>query len=355
MRKIRKPAGMGPCFRGDDTVVWCATLAVFACIASVMPALADDLADFYRGKTVALTVSSGAGGGYDTLGRTVARFLGRYIPGNPIVFVRNMAGANGIAAANYLYGAAKDGTQIGLLQTNTPFEPLQGARDARYDPARFEWLGTPNVETGLLVVWNTVPVNTLAEARQREITAGTAGVNSMAAFHVRLFNDVFGTKLKAVGNYPGQTEAFYAMERGDLEAYPSVIYSALLVLKSDWLPQGKIKALVHYGPEKRPELASVPYAPELPGNADDKTLLEVAFAPFALGRPFVMPPGVPADRVAAMRKALADTFADREFQAESKRLALGADSPRDGAYIQDGCKVTFCVSAFRGSTTPHDK
>src|SRR2546426_12591183 len=113
------------------------------------------------------------------LARTVARFLGKHVPGHPIVVVRNMAGGNGIAATNFLFNAAeKDGSQIGLLQNNTPFEPLIGARDARYDAAKFDWLGTPSVETSLLVVWNTVPVNSLDDARRRQTTVGAGGLNS---------------------------------------------------------------------------------------------------------------------------------------------------------------------------------
>jgi tripartite-type tricarboxylate transporter receptor subunit TctC len=306
-----------------------------ALLIAATPAGADELADFYKGKPVTLTVSSSAGGGYDTLARTVARFLGRHLPGNPIVFVRNMAGPAGIAAANFVYAADTDGSHLGLLQNTTPFEPLLGNKDARFDPAKFEWLGTPSVETGLLIVWNAAPVNSLDDARQREITVGVAGANSAAAFTVRLFNDVFGTKLKPVTGYPGLTEALYAMERGEIDGYASALYSALQVTKADWLPERRIKALLAYGPEKLPQLAGVPYAPEVASKDDEKVLLGAAFAPLALGRPFAMPPGVPPDRLAAMRKALTETFADRDFQAESERLALAANAPRDGAYVAD--------------------
>src|SRR5262245_22954804 len=189
---------------------------VAAWLVAATPASADELADFYKSKPVTLTVSSSAGGGYDTLARTVARFLGRHLPGNPIVFVRNMAGSAGIAAANFVYAADKDGSHLGLLQNTTPFEPLLGNREARFDPAKFEWLGTPSVEIGLLIVWNAVPVNSLDEARQREITVGVAGANSQPAFTARLFNELFGTKLKPVPGYPGLAEALYAMERGEI-------------------------------------------------------------------------------------------------------------------------------------------
>src|SRR5262245_8979803 len=315
-------------------------LLAFALLVS--PARADDVADFYRGKTVTITVSAGAGGGYDTLARTVARFLNKHLPGNPIFVVRNMAGGGGLAAANALFnGAEKDGTQIGLLQSNSPFDPLLGTRGAQFDATKFNWLGTPSVETGLFVLWNAVPVETLADARAREITVGAAGANSTPAFHARLFNDVFGLKLKIKTGYPALTDAFYGLERGELEGYTSVIYSALQATKSDWLPQKKIKVLLQYGPEKRAELAGVASAREAATSEDDRILIDAAFAPLALGRPLVMPPGVPDDRLAAMRKALRDTFADPGFIAESTRLSLGPTEPRDGNALQEVVARTY--------------
>jgi tripartite-type tricarboxylate transporter receptor subunit TctC len=307
---------------------------VGAFLAAALPARADDVAEFYKGKVITLTVSAGAGGGYDTLARTLARFLGRHVPGEPIAIVRNMAGGGGLAAANFIYtGAEKDGRQIGLLQNNAAFEPLLGNREARFDATKFAWLGTPSVETGLLAVWHAVPVQSLQEARNRDVTVAAAGANSPPAFYARLFNSVFGLRLKVANGFPGQTEAFYAMEKGEIEGSAGVLYSALQVAKPDWLPQKKITPLLYYGPDKRPEFGNLPYATDAAASEDDRSLLEAAFAPLALGRPLVMPPGVPGDRVAAIRKALAATFADPEFLAESKRLVLGADTPRGGEEI----------------------
>jgi tripartite-type tricarboxylate transporter receptor subunit TctC len=321
-------------------IALCLALAV----ASNAPARADEVADFYQGKVVSLIVSASAGGNYDTLARTVARFLGRHVPGRPAVIVRNMAGAGGIAAANHLANVAeKDGTQIGLLQNSTAFDPIYGARDVRFEPTRFAWLGSPGIETGLFAVWNMVPVNSLADVRRRETTVGAAGANSTGAFHARLLSDVFGLKLKIVNGFPGQTEAFMAMERGELEGYASVLYTALQVTRSDWLPTGKIKALLSYGPERRRELADVPYAAEIAEGDDNRLLLEAAFAPLALGRPFVMPPGVPPERLAAMRKALLGTFADPAFLAEGERLALGINAAREGETLLDLIRRVYAM------------
>ena len=135
--------------------------------------------DFYKGKTVTLVISSSAGGGYDIMGRTIAKFLGKHIPGNPRVVVSNMPGAGGIVAMNYFYRSApKDGTFVAAVQNNTPFEPLLGTKEAQYDPTKFNWLGSPSVEVGLIAVWRTAPVNSLADLQKREITVGSSGANS---------------------------------------------------------------------------------------------------------------------------------------------------------------------------------
>jgi tripartite-type tricarboxylate transporter receptor subunit TctC len=311
---------------------------------SIAPAHADPVADFYKGKTVSLIVSTSVGGGYDVMGRAVARFLGKHIPGNPAVVVRNMAGAGGIVATNFLYNQAEpDGTNIGLLQDNAPFKPLLGTKEARYDPTALNWLGSPSAETAMLVVWGTAPIGSLIDAKARDTTVGAAAVNSTPALYARLLNEVFGLRLKIIVGYPGQTEAFLAMEHGEIDGYPSVFYSTLLATKPDWLPQKKIRALLYYGPDRHPELGDVPYASDLVTNENDKILMNAAFAPLALGKLFVLGPGVPAERVAAMRKALADTFSDPEFQAEGEQLQLGANVPRSGEAIREVILRTYAA------------
>jgi tripartite-type tricarboxylate transporter receptor subunit TctC len=311
-----------------------ASLAVAAFSAS--PSSAETVAEFYKGKTVSLIVSSSPGGGYDTLARTLAKHMGKHIPGAPAVVVRNMPGAGGIVATNHLFNvAAKDGTVIGGVQNNTPFEPLIGTKEAKYDPTKFVWLGSPSIEVAILVLWNSVPVNTLAEAKAREITVGASGANSTPSFYARLLNETLGTKLKIIVGYPGQTEAFLAMERGEIDGYPSVFYSSLMTTKPTWLKERKVKLIVQYGPERQPEIADVPFAPDLVTNADDKLLMEAAYAPLALGRPYLMPPGVPADRAEAMRAAFAATLADPEFRSEAEAIGLDVNTPRTGPQAQE--------------------
>jgi tripartite-type tricarboxylate transporter receptor subunit TctC len=300
------------------------------------PAMADPVADFYKGKNVSFVVSTSSGGGYDTMARAIARFIGKHMPGNPTFIVRNMPGAGGIPAMNYLYNIAeKDGTVIGLVQNNTPLEPLFGTKEARYDATKMNWLGTPSFEVSMVLLWNKVPVNSIEDLKTKETNMGASGANSTPAFYTRLLNATLGTKMKLINGYPGQNDAFLAMERGELDGYPSVFYSALTSTRPNWLRDKQAKAIVQYGPERLKELGDVPFAPDLLTNGDDKLLMQTAFAPLALGRPLVTPPGLPADRLAALRKALADTLADPEFLADGEKLGLGVNAPRTGEQLQD--------------------
>ncbi len=314
---------------------------IFAGIAALgavytQPALAQPVADFYKGKTVTLLLSSAAGGGYDALARTLANYLGRHIPGSPSVIVKNMAGAGGIVATNYLYNVApKDGTTIGGVQNNTPFEPLFGTRAATYDPLKFNWLGTPSIEVAMATVWHTTPVRTWQDARTREITMGSSGVNSTPSFYGRLLNETLGLKQKIIVGYESQMHAFLAMERGEIDGYPSVFYSALMSTRPTWVKDKLVKILVQMGLEKEPAIPEAPFALDLVSDPDDRLLMVAAFAPLQTGRPYLLPPGVPAERVAAMRQALIDTFKDPDFVVEAEKRGLGVNSPRSGKELQD--------------------
>jgi tripartite-type tricarboxylate transporter receptor subunit TctC len=247
-----------------------------------------------------------------------------------------MPGAGGITAVNYLYNsAAKDGTTIGLVQNGTPLEPLFGTTSAHYDATKFNWLGTPSFEVSMVLVWHTVPVNSIEDLKTKVTNMGASGAHSTPAFYTRLLNATLGTKMKLINGYPGQNDAFLAMERGELDGYPSVFYSALTSTRPKWLPEKLAKPIVQYGPERLKELPNVPFAPDLLTNPDDKLLMQAAFAPQALGRPLLAPPNVPADRVAALRKALADTFADPAFQVDANKIGLIVNAPRTGQQLQD--------------------
>ena len=214
-------------------------------------------------------------------------------------------------------------------------EPLFGTKEARYEAPKFNWLGTPSFEVSMVLLWHTVPVNSVAELKTRETNMGASGANSTPAFYARLLNATLGTKMRLINGYPGQNDAFLAMERGEIDGYPSVFYSALTSTRPNWLRDRLAKAIVQFGPERLKELPDVPFAPDLLTYEDDKLLMQAAFAPQALGRPLVMPPGVPPERVAAVRKALADTFTDHDFIAEADKIGLIVNAPRTGEQLQD--------------------
>jgi tripartite-type tricarboxylate transporter receptor subunit TctC len=297
-------------------------------------AAAQSVEDFYKGKTVSMVVSSATGGGYDTLARLVARHLPKHIPGNPQLVVRNMPGAGGITATNHLFTvAARDGTVIGAVQNNTPFEPLFGTKQANYDARKFNWLGSPSVETGLLTVSAASPVKTLEDARRQELKLGSSGANSTPSFYGRLMNNTLGLKLRMIVGYPGQNDALVAMERGELDGYPSAFYNSLMATRPTWIPEKKVNLLVQYGAEKEPQLPDVPFIFDLLKTDEERAMWRVAVAPLGAGRPYLLPPETPADRVAAMRKSFSAAIADPEFQAEQKQLKLGADTPRTGEQV----------------------
>ena len=312
-------------------------LTVLSTVALSAGALgAEPVADFYRGKTVTLVVSSAPGGGYDTVSRTIARYIGKHIPGNPNVVVKNMPGAGGIVAANHLYNAAeKDGTVFACVQNNVPFEPLYGTKQAQYDASKFNWLGSPSTEVAIITVWHTTPVSSIEDAKSYELKLGSSGANSTPSFYGRLATEALGVKIKLVVGYPGQNEALLAIERGEIDGYPSAFYNSLMATRPTWIKDKKVKLLVQFGAEKEPALPDVPFAPDLAKTAADKLLIEGGSAPLAIGRPFLMPPGVPEDRLKAMRTALWATFKDPEFIEDARQSKLGADSPRTGAQLQE--------------------
>jgi tripartite-type tricarboxylate transporter receptor subunit TctC len=306
-------------------------LAACIAVAASTTVRADPIADFYKGKTITLVVSSSAGGGFDVVARLVARYMPRHIAGTPNFVVRNMPGAGGILATKYLATVAPaDGTVLGALVNTTPFEPLFGTKEATFDPNKLIWLGSPGAEVGALGVWAASPAKSLDDARKRETTIGAAGINSTPSFYARMINAVLGTRLKIVTGYPGQSEIFLAMERGEVEGHPSILYSGLKSTRPTWISEKKVNFLVQYGAAREKEFGDTPFLGDLITKSEDRSLVEAALAPLAIGRPYLTPPGTPLERVAALRKGLADTFADPEFRTEADRMQIGLATPISG-------------------------
>jgi len=323
------------------------TLTIVTAAAAMCTSLAaaDEVEDFYRGKTVTIIVSNPPGGGYDLLSRTIAPTLAKYIPGKPSVIVQNMPGASGILATNHLFTiAAKDGTVIGGISNTVPFEPLLGTAEARFNPLAFNWLGSPTVETGLLGVWHTVPVNSIDDAKTREVTIASNGPHSTPTFYAKLLNETLGTKLKLVMGYPGQNEFNLAIEKQEVDGTSSLFYSSLVGTRPAWLTEKKFRLLVQYGFEKHPKLPDVPFATDLARNPDDVSLMQAAYAALGLGRPYVMPQGVPAARVRAVQDALSATFKDSDFLARAQSLQLETAAAKTGDQLRDIVARAYAIS-----------
>jgi tripartite-type tricarboxylate transporter receptor subunit TctC len=315
---------------------------VFASVSS--PVRADAVADFYKGKDLRMIVATTTGTGYDTYARAVGRHLGRHLPGNPTIIPQNMPGAGGIAALNHIYAVApKDGTVFGMIQNTVPFEPLFENKAALFDVARLNWLGTPATETGLYIVYRTSKVKTLHDAQTHELIAGTTGTASTPALYGRLFNQILRMKTRLIAGYPSQLELLLAMEQGEIDTMTSPFWSSLKVQRPKWIAEGTISVLFQYGAAPHPELKGVPFAPDLLDNAADRTLLTAASAALGAGRPYAAPPGVPAERVAALRTAMAATFKDPQFIADCDKQGIECTDSRTGAELETLIKQAYAA------------
>jgi len=282
---------------------------------------------------ITFVVSSDAGNSYDIFARLIARHLSKYAAGQQNIIIQNMPGAGGLRATNWLYTVApKDGQTIGMVNNTLAFDPLYGNKAAQFDAAKFNWLGSPSKENALLVVYHTVPVRNIEEARSRELILSATGAGSTPAFFARVLASLFDLKVKIIPGYKSQTESFLAMERGENDGNASPFWSALTSEFPQWLAEKKIRPIVYYGTLRVPEIGA-PHVLDLLKDPEKRAIMEIAQGGLDMGRPMLMPPGVDSAKVAAMRKALATTFADEDYKAECKKLALNCSSPSSGEEI----------------------
>ena len=308
----------------------CATLAPLPGMA------AASVEDFYRGRQVALVTSASPGGGYDQYARLLARFMPKYIPGEPSIVVQNMVGAEGLKAANHLYNvAAQDGSVIGGLSRNTGLARFYDFNNGaiQFDARKFFWLGSPQQEIGLFIVNAKSGVRTAADLKSRELTVSSTAHNSPSSIYARMLNAFYGARLKPIEGYDGSQSCLLAVERNEVDAHISGGSSAAFRGRFEpWLHEGRANLVMQMGMTRDPAYPDVPTALELMTRAEDQQLFEIAFAEQVMGRPFVMPPGVPADRVAALRAAFDATMKDAGFLAEAERQKVEI-APVDGATI----------------------
>jgi tripartite-type tricarboxylate transporter receptor subunit TctC len=278
---------------------------------------------FYAGKQIELLISGSVGGAYDVYARALARAMPRHIPGTPTIVAKQMIGAGGLTAANHLYNAAaKDGTVFGIVNNPVPFMPMLGEAKALFDAQKFSWIGSMAGEVALLIVWHSSKIQTLDQAMREEFTVATSGAGSGSEFYARLLNGFLGTKLKLIAGYQGSADGLLAMERGEVDGWSDIMWSTLNATKPQWLHDKQIRILVQIALKKHPELPDVPLAADYAKTDQDREALELALAPLVIARPFLAPPGVPAERVELLRKAFMETLADAAFKADIEKARI---------------------------------
>ncbi|MBX9845887.1 MAG: hypothetical protein K2Z80_29195 [Xanthobacteraceae bacterium] len=303
-------------------------LAFGVLVLLCQPAAAQDLS----GKSVSLLIGFGPGGGYDLWGRTVARHIGRHLPGKPSVVPQNMPGAGSYVAASHLYGAApKDGTVFGIIARDAALGPLSNAPGARFDATKMSWLGSPTREHNACIASSSAKVKKADDLRTHELVLGDTGPGTGTRSYPKVLNDLLGYKFKLVSGFRSSADVFLAMERGEVDGICESLDS-IIQRRPEWIPNKVINVLLQAGAESRPELKGVPNVLTLARNAEEKQVLEFLYAGQDIGRPFVAPPDLPPERLKMLRDAFSATMKDPEFVADVQRSKLDLE-PENGEHI----------------------
>ena len=277
----------------------------------------------FKGKQIRMIIGFGPGGGYDQYARVLIRHMDRHIPGNPTFVAQNMPGAGTIVAANTIYvNSPKDGTVMGIIARDTPIQPLTGGTGAQFEATKFSWIGSANNEVSVCVSWAKTGIARYADLKTRGMIVGGTGEGADTDSFPKAMNRVLGTKMKLVTGYPGGNEIMLAMERGEVDGRCGYSWSSAVSTHGDWIRDKKMNVLVQIATQKHRDLPNVPLITELADNAEDKQVLEFVFSGQVWGRPFLAPPGVPADRVQALQDRFMAVTRDPAFIAEANKLKL---------------------------------
>jgi tripartite-type tricarboxylate transporter receptor subunit TctC len=314
------------------TIAICALASLT--MASIGPSAAAEqsVEDFYRNNKLVLIVGVSAGGGYDLNARLLARYVGRHIPGNPAIVVQNMPGSGSVIAAGYLYSVApKDGSVIGTLARIALMEPLFTPQ--KFDSPKFTALGSISKDISTCISWKTSKVKTWDDLMTREFIASGQGTGADPDAFANMIHNLFGAPIRLVTGYPGTNEQAMSMERGETEGYCGISYSTVKTRYAKWLADKSINIIVQNAIEKHPDLPDVPLITEMAKSPEQLQIIRLIVATQSMARPFFAPPGIPADRAAALRRAFDLTMADPEFIAEAERTNLDV-SPMTGVEVQ---------------------
>jgi tripartite-type tricarboxylate transporter receptor subunit TctC len=296
---------------------------VLALLLIAASADAQSTADFYKGRKVELYTGYSVGGAYDLYARTLARHLGRHIPGNPTIVPKNLEGAGSLRLANWLYNVgAKDGAVLATIGRGTAFDPLLGSKGAQFQADKFTWIGSANNEVSVCVAWKTSGITRFEDLFDKELIVGGTGQAADTDQFPRILNGVLGTRLKIVTGYPGGNDVTLAMERGEVKGRCGWSWSSVVSTHKRWIEDGSITVLVQLSLNKHPNLAGIPLVMDFVKTDEQRQIFKLIFARQVMGRPFLAPPGVPKDRAEALREAFARTMLDPEFLADAEKMQL---------------------------------
>jgi tripartite-type tricarboxylate transporter receptor subunit TctC len=287
-------------------------------------ASAQSIENFYKGKTVSVIVYTAPGSAYDIFGRMFAHYMPNYIPGHPTMIARNMEGAGGLTATRYLYSTApKDGTVFGTIARGIAFEPLfGGAQSVDFDPLKFNWLGSTSSESSLSISWYTSDIKTAKDLFVKELLVAGTGNSADSEVVPRTLNGLLGTKFKIISGYQSLTTASLAMERKEIDGVAYWSWGAIKSTKPDWVRDHKLNLLWQTATVPDPEIAEVPTIISFAKTDAQKQAVELLFARDIMARPFLAPPGVPADRVKALKDAFIAVLKDPDLMAEAEKSSL---------------------------------
>lgn len=319
----------GTCAAG---LIACGTTFGAAC------AVADDV---FAGRTITIAIGSAEGGSYDAYARLASRHLGKHIPGNPSVVPKNMPGAAGTRVANYVYSVApKDGTYLGATLNSIPLAQIMQPDKARYESAKFNWIGALNSPANVLVTWHTSNIKTIDDARKREVLIGATTAGTTMEMYPLLANRFLGTKFKVVLGYRAGNEVNLAMERGEVQGRGSNSWLSYKMQDASWVAENKLNVLFQMTLKRDAELQHVPSMVELAKNEEDRQAIAVLATTETIGRSLMAPPGVPSETVAILRKAFSALIKDAELLADAKRSQLDI-VPIEGEVLQDMVESIF--------------
>ena len=293
-------------------------LAIALALAASRAWAADRAEDFYKGKQLILQTGSSPGDGYDLYGRLVARFISKYIPGHPAIVDQYVPSGGSLLLANQFANTTpRDGSVFGLFNSGVATTPLLDPSAAKFDPRKFKFIGSPNLDAHVFMVWHDGPVKSFEDLFNKQVIVGATAPGSPPYEFPLVTNAVLGTKLKLVPGYKGSSDVMLAVERGELDAYPGLAWVSAKNGYGDMIAQKQWIVLAQYGLKKHPDLQDVPQFP-LGKTEADRQLFEVLYSSEQYGRPFAFPPDVPDYLVAALREALEKTVKDPEFIAAAK-------------------------------------